>query len=201
MIWRVGLCVFLTLIGGCAIVAKHKAAAGREAKWTQRQKTITHIEDFSLQARVASGGVLGARGDLRWEQHGPEFQIRFSGPFGIGAVSIAGTVDNVEIRTRKNTYQTDDPEAFLAKKLGWSLPVRGLRYWVLGLPSPDSKPKVTLDDEGRAATLEQDGWVLNYTEYDVVEDHDLPSRFEIKGARSTFRIVIDEWSGIANAKD
>ena len=44
--------------------------------------------------RLASSGSLGSKADLHWRQFDRErFELRLSGPFGAGAVSIAGMSD------------------------------------------------------------------------------------------------------------
>ena len=185
------------LMGGCATVPKtNGGAAQAEQRWEQRADELETISDFSLQARVASGGLLGVTGDLRWEQHGEQFELHFSGPFGIGALQISGHDSDVQIRTKKNTYQTDDPQRFLREKVGWDLPVRGLRYWVIGLPSPHSDADLILDDQGRPEEIEQEGWTLHYSEFQTVGNVELPRRFELSGAHGKFKIVVDRWSDI-----
>lgn len=174
-------------------------AAKADANWSRRARQLQRVQDFSLQARVASGGVLGVSGDLDWRQRGEDFNLRFAGPFGIGALEISGNERDVEIRTRKNTYHTDDPEAFLRSKLGWTLPVLGLRYWVLGLPSPHSDADLILDAQGRARELTQDGWTLRYDDYQEVNGLELPRRFELAAGRTRFKVLIDRWRDISPA--
>src|SRR3546814_3110178 len=55
------------------------------------------------------------------------FEIRIAGPFGAGAVAISGTPDHVEIRTKDGVEHTDDPQAWLFQRAGWSFPIAGLR--------------------------------------------------------------------------
>lgn len=188
------------LLGGCAAMPKLDHAARADANWERRAEALSHIDAFSLQARVASGGLLGVSGDLDWRQQGEAFELRFSGPFGVGALEIAGTVDAVRISTRKQTYRTDDPDEFLRRKLGWNLPVSGLRYWVLGLPSPHSDADLVLDLAGHAEQLTQDGWTLRYDSYETISGVSLPKRFELRGERTRFKVVVDQWSGVTSAE-
>ncbi|MDE2150008.1 MAG: outer membrane lipoprotein LolB [Gammaproteobacteria bacterium] len=190
------LCALLLGVGGCAAMPKLDHARQADANWARRAKALSRIDTFSLQARVASGGLFGASGDLDWQQQGEAFDLRFSGPFGVGGIEIAGTVEDVQVRTRKNTYRTEDPDAFLRQKLGLNLPVSGLRYWVLGVPSPHSDADLILDAGGRAEQLVQDGWTLRYETYETIAGLSLPTRFEINGGRTRFKVVVDRWSGV-----
>jgi len=54
---------------------------------------------------------------------------------------------------------------------------------------------VLLDDSGRAQTIKQAGWVIDYTEYQTVGALVLPRKLELTNGSRGFRIVIDQWSG------
>ena len=137
-----------------------------EKLWEARNTQLQNVSQFLMQARASYGRLMPVKADLRWQQNADDtFEIRVSGPFGVGATTISGRPDSVEVRTRNGTYQSNDPEQWIQAKMGWTLPLAGLRFWALGVPSPHSDAEVDLDREGRALLLEQDGWTLNYTEY------------------------------------
>jgi outer membrane lipoprotein LolB len=182
------------LLGGCALLSKHDPKA--ELAWEARRELLSQIDRFTLQARVSSGGLLGARGNLHWRQGPDEFDMRVAGPFGVGGVQIQGNGPTVEIRTSKELFRTDEPEAFLHDKLGWTFPVRHLRWWAVGLPSPDSESELRLDRAGRIIALAQDDWTLEYDEYQRVGALDLPKRFELTNDEVRIKVVVDAWTGL-----
>lgn len=166
------------------------------AKWRAHHDTLASITHFTLNGRAASG--LGVKADLRWQQYADgHFEIRIAGPFGAGAVAISGTPYDVEIRTKDGVEHTDDPQAWLFQRAGWTLPIAGLRWWVLGLPAPDAPAQIELDAQGQLATLTQAGWTLQYDEYQDVAGVALPRRFEAKNEQITLKLIADQWSGIA----
>ena len=175
-------------------------SAQARAAWKTHSARLARIKRFELQGRVGSGGLIGVSGDLSWRQQDDEFHLRFSGPFGVGTLLISGTEDDVEIRTRKGSYRTDDPDAFLEAKLGWSLPVKGLRYWVLGTPSPHSPATLELDADGRAERIEQNGWTLTYTAYTEEDGFELPHRFEMRSGKNRFKVAIETWSDVGSSR-
>ncbi len=75
--------------------------------------------------------------------------------------------------TRPND-EAQSPEALLEEQLGWKLPVSHLVWWVRGLPAPDSKSRLGLDNDSRLATLEQDGWQVEYLSYTEQNGYWLP---------------------------
>ena len=186
------------LLTGCASIMKQEKEQDiAERNWDKHRAAIESIKRFNLHARVSSGGVFGIKGDLRWTQNADgSFEMRVSGPFGLGAVSIAGTEQQVEVKTKKGTYQSTDPEGWIKEKMGWTFPMLGLRRWVLGVPSPRSEAHLELDVDGLASVLEQDGWHLDYAEYEEHDEVMLPRKFEVANSEVKIKVVVDRWENV-----
>jgi outer membrane lipoprotein LolB len=169
-----------------------------ERNWQIRTATLSVVQSFELKGRLAESGLTGARGDLSWSQSGERFDVRVSGPLGVGALAISGDPRSVEIHTKDGIFVTDSVETFMQQRLGWSLPIPQLRYWVLGLPAPvrdKAPPTLILDDAGRAQTIKQAGWMIAYDEYQTVGSLSLPRKLSMVNGQRSFRIVVDSWSG------
>lgn len=164
--------------------------------WEARRARLSQIDRFNLEARVSSGGLFGVRGQLTWKQLPDQFDMRVAGPFGIGAAQISGRGSQIEIRTAKRTFTTDDPERDLRQRLGWTFPVSHLRWWVLGVPAPGTDPVVEFDADGHLVKLEQDDWQLSYDEYQSAGSLELPRKFEVANSEVRIKVVIDRWSGL-----
>lgn len=168
-----------------------------EGLWETRSEQLQKVDRFLMQARGSYGRLMPVKTDLRWQQNADgSFDLRVAGPFGIGATTITGTPDNVQVRTRSGTYQSNNPEQWIQDKMGWTLPLAGLRFWILGMPSPHSDADIDLDSEGRVLTLEQDGWTLNYSEYQKAAAHQLPRKFEVSNSDVKLKVVVDSWTDL-----
>lgn len=187
-----GLALLALQLGGCAKLMK--PVDDSDAAWERRQQVLEQIEQFTLKARVASGGVFGIKGNLIWNQRPDDFDMAVSGPFGVGAVSLSGTAQEVTVRSKSGTSVTPDPEAYLKQRLGWTFPVEGLRYWVLGLPSPYTDAEIEVDTSGRLIGLWQEDWALEFTEYQQAGRLELPRKFVAENPEVKIKVVIDEWS-------
>jgi outer membrane lipoprotein LolB len=171
-----------------------------EQAWQAHRAQLTQVDRFTLQARVSSGGIFGVKGNLTWRQAPDGFDMRVAGPFGIGAATITGRGREIEIRTSKGSFKTQDPEADLKSRLGWSFPVSHLRHWILGQPAPGSRADFGLDRDGRLETLEQDGWALEFEEYQSAGALELPRKLQVANSEIKLKIVVDSWSGLPAAR-
>ncbi len=188
------------LLSGCAALQGPKEdkprVAAPESAWRQHRQTLKPIDHFLATGRVTSS-ELSLRADLRWQQSANGgFELRLAGPFGAGAVELRGTPAAVEVRSSQGIECTLDPEGWIRSNYGWSLPLAGLRYWVLGLPIPGKASTRELDEEGRLASMVQNGWTLQYTEYRKQGDFDLPRRFEVDNGEVKLKLLIDRWDDL-----
>lgn len=200
MIRRLLIAALIAALPGCALlrpaVQGQPATTTQSAAWQERVALLSPIDRFVLQGRVASG-ALGFKADLRWKQH-PDgrFEMRVAGPFGARAAELAGDMQQVRVRTGDDaTTVTTDPEAWLEQALGVRLPVRGLRWWALGLPDPDVHSDVLIDPAtGRALRIVQNGWELDYAEYREADARDLPRRIEARNGDTRVLVLADQWT-------
>lgn len=189
----------VALLAGCAttLPPNPENQKSAEQRWAQRRADLAQVDRFLIQSRLAYGKVLGVKADLRWEQNVDDsFEMRISGPFGVGAATISGTQKRVLVRTREGEYDTPDPEQWIQERMGWTLPIAGLRYWALGLPAPQSEASIELNLQGQAVVMEQDGWHLEYSEYQSKSGYDLPRKFEVTNPGVRLKVVIDDWSNL-----
>ncbi|HVT34368.1 MAG TPA: lipoprotein insertase outer membrane protein LolB [Nevskiaceae bacterium] len=194
MRWRIALGAALLLAGCAGEIKPDLNQQQAQQAWQQRSQALAQLRQFNLAGRIAS---TSASGNLSWQQHADgSFELHLSGPLGAGAMSISGTERWVEVRTSKGTHASGDPQAWIYQQTGWQLPVTGLRWWVLGLPSPHSPAHVELDGGGRAASIDQDGWHLAYSEYQELDGRTLPRRFEAVNGEAKIKLVADRWTGL-----
>lgn len=117
-------------------------------------------------------GKIGLRGPqlaesayLNWRQCGEDYEVRLSGPLGqtVARIEGRGAYLTVTIQGRE-PVTTDQPEELLQQQLGWSVPLRALRYWVRAEAAPGGGAEI----EGPApqpTTLRQLGWQVDYLAY------------------------------------
>ena len=183
------------LLSGCATLPE-SAGLPPLSDWEQRQQVLAAIDDWAFAGRIAVRDAEdGFNGKLNWEQRRDYFDVRLSGPLGAGSVIIAGDVDHLTVTDKDGeTLELADPERDLRLRYGWRIPVRSLRYWVLGSPDPNLPADTALDDDGRLATLTQGGWTVTISAYRAHGDEMLPRRLTASQDAARVRLVVDRWT-------
>ncbi len=187
----------LTLLAGCAGLTSRESVEGQgDAKlWQAHKAQVAALDGWQISGKV---GIRAPRdsgsGTLFWLQRQDYFDIRLSGPLGRGAARLTGREGNVLLEVaNQGRYEAESPEALLEEQLGWRLPVSHLFWWVRGLPAPDSRSRVTLDNDSHLARLEQDGWQLQYLSYVEQNGYRLPERIKLHSTDLDITLVIKDW--------
>ncbi len=165
--------------------------------WQQREERYR----LSVDGRAAGvGWHFDARQSgsarLSWQQREERYQLAMDGPLGVGGMRIEGDDAQVQVESRgEHHVYTAAPEAVLAAALGYELPVRALRYWVLGLSAPQGGPAVWGVVPGVAVpTLRQAGWTVRYEAREArVAEVPLPTRLTLDRGDLSLRLLVEHW--------
>lgn len=163
--------------------------------WEVRRAALQARDKFDLSGRIAVAAAQdGFSAKLRWEQEGARSQLALDGPLGVGGVRITAEGNSLKV-TNSRGEQLDSAAARreMTARLGFEPPITSLRYWVQGVPDPAHPADEVLDAEKRLATLQQDGWQVEYTSYQAVGGQWLPSRLTLKRDDVRVKVLVDGW--------
>ena len=167
--------------------------------WTEQQAAAGAFNQWDMYARAVlrphEGGVYSV--GLRWQREADgRFMMMLDAPFGQGVLRIEALKAGVYRLRLPNgrSFENSTAEALLEDAIGWSLPVSGLDYWVRGLPHALTEYSYRLDAGGRARSIKQDGWEIEYLEYSTAAaDPALPRRLRLGNDELSFKLVIERW--------
>ena len=181
------------MLAGC--VTTHDTMK-KPTSWTARRDALTRLEEWQLEGRIAlNAGKEGWSGTFSWTQTYDNLDFRFRGPLGVGGFRIQGDDERLRVKTTAGEeFYLVDPERDLREKYGWSIPVRSLRYWMLGVPDPATEAAETVDDSQKLALLQQFGWTVEYGGYDETEGMLLPRKLTLEGDGIRIRIIAERWT-------
>ena len=181
----------------CTTTPPHVFVADPDKKWEQRKTELSEINDWFLNGRVAIiNGQESWHLTMEWQRHDDKYILDLSGPFGAGHAQLTGTNDGVVlVDSDQNYFYADSPDRLLREVTGLRMPVKSLLYWMRGLPNWNiKKEKQQLDEFGRLALLQQDGWRVRFKRYIDVDKHELPQKIFIDGFDLKVKIFVDEWN-------
>ena len=195
-----GLAVMAALGSGCEtlrdLLPPKDEAAEADSTWRAHARALSGFRNWSMLGTLAvrSGGEA-SRVTIRWRQTNDAYLVRFTGPLGVGLFEVEGSEAEVEARfPNGRRISAASPESLLEQEIGWSVPLQGLRYWIIGAPVPDgTASNMEFDDSGRLARLEQAGWKMVYERYGGLDDLALPERIRFTNEAVDATIVIRRW--------
>jgi outer membrane lipoprotein LolB len=185
-------------LGSCATTPEliPLESSDTASSWVLRQDALNQLSQWALDGRLAvSADGQGWYAGLDWRQTGAAYHLELRGPLGQGRLWIDGDAGGVAVVAGDGTVNRGpSAEQLLASAYGWRLPISGLRYWVRGLPDPDTAiNQLSLDPLGRLERLHQAGWRIAYSAYQDLAGVDLPGKITIDGHGLSLRLVVDEW--------
>lgn len=134
---------------------------------------------------------------FEWQQQGQDYTATLSGALGFGRVLVEKQADLVSLSRGKNRVQAQDADQLFYQQTGWELPVSMLRYWALGLPSPE-KP-FTFNKQNPTEPLaaiggfEQAGWQVDYPKSEQISRFSLPGKMTAKHPDLKLVMVFKNW--------
>lgn len=179
-----GLALMLLLAGCVSAPApiSGKVAATRADELVQWQARGR----MGITASEQSGS-----GAFNWSQEGVRSAVSLRGPAGFGALDLQMDEAGLQLRSSDGSiYDAVTALAALQVRLGVSLPVTALRYWLLGMPAPG---EVRWLDESHQQ-LEQQGWRVTYQEWASRDRLRLPVRLLVEQDQVRIRIVVQNWT-------
>ncbi len=178
------------LLGGCA-----GAPVVAPPPERQHLAALAALRNWTLDARFAARrGSEGWGGTVQWERRSDDFRIEVRSPVG-QRESLLTVVQGRAVLESKDgrALMSDDAEALFAEQLGFRMPIRALRYWVLGLAAPTNDAAADAVRPVTSGRFESDGWVIHYTAWRSVGRYVLPERMVVEGHDLILRLVIDRW--------
>ena len=184
----------LSLASGCA--TRESLDLPELGGWDIRRALLAELDEWAFNGRIGVvAGDDGFSASLRWTQAGDDFEATVSGPLGIGTVRLEGDGHRVQLTDKDgNVTALDDAERDLYLRYGWTIPVRSLRYWALGIPDPELPAETELGDDGQLEHLVQGGWRVDITRYGEGGGQAMPTRLKAASEQASVKLAIHKWS-------
>lgn len=188
--------VLMPFLHGCRTAPERVPDDASQIAWEQRNARLSAWTHWTFKGRVAvRHDGQGWQAGLLWTQDSDRFEIQVLDPLGRRVADIRGGPGGVFLSTsRGERAEAEDPESLMSRVLGWSLPISGMRYWVLGVPDPrGGEVALELDQAGRLVHLGQSGWDMDYRRYSPADPVDMPSRMTLANQELDIKLIVSDW--------
>ncbi|MGA9573561.1 MAG: lipoprotein insertase outer membrane protein LolB, partial [Lysobacterales bacterium] len=121
-------------------------------------------------------------------------ELDFHGALGRGAWHLQVRTDGAVLQLADGTVQSAPRVSQLIQdRIGWSVPLEALQWWVRGLAAPGVIENETLGQEGLLVSLRQFGWSVNFNRYDSFNGLEMPVRLDASRKNYRVKLVISRW--------
>ncbi|MGZ8219689.1 lipoprotein insertase outer membrane protein LolB [Methylomagnum sp.] len=184
----------MVLLPGCASLRTETAAP----PLPENTQALYALKMWRLEGRIGVRTTGDAwQANLFWEHEAAQDRLRISGPLSQGMVSIIVQKDLLYINEGNGvTKLSRDPDAELRERLGFSVPLASLRYWMLGLPDPALAHAPIQVGGGATAGFRQLGWTIRVDSFTHLNNRALPQKLRVErdDVAVKLKIIADTWN-------
>lgn len=185
------------VLAACAPVPVRQPGTTRQlAAQTAREQTLGSQQAWGLDGRfAASDGRHGGSGSLEWRQHGQRYRLILRAPITGKSAQLDGGPDGAILSgVGKQPLAGRNAGDVLNEEFGWDVPVADLAWWVRGLRAPGRPAVLAFGANGLPATLDQDGWHVEYRDWFAERNPPLPRKVYASRDPYTVRVMIEQWN-------
>lgn len=165
-------------------------------RWLEHKNKLSDISQWKISGRFSAQSESDSwQGSLDWTQKNDHYKIHVSGPLNSGSFSLFGDLEQSTLQITKDKFYTEqDPDSLMENHIGLRLPIKYLRHWILGLPSPlNDKIQIALNENGQISRLSQQGWDITFKRYKKINHVFLPNKIFLENSEFDVRLVIRKW--------
>lgn len=152
---------------------------------------------WSFRGRIAvSDGREGGSGRVEWRIDGDYYLVEVRAPVSGTTWRLSGGDGLAQLDgVHPEPVRDVDPEALLAREVGWHLPVAAARDWVRGVPVDGGSARILPDGAGLPAQIVEQGWRIDYLDWFPAEAGRpaLPRRLVARRGPHEVRLAVSDW--------
>lgn len=186
------------LLAACATTrpaAYHPGDAVTMGQQEGRERQLGDTSHWTLQGKLSvSDGNQSGSGALTWHQDGERYDFTVRAPVTGRSFRLTGGPGGADLEGLDGgTRHGPDAETLMAQAVGWQIPMAELKRWVLGLRADGGPADIRFGDDRLPSQLIQDGWTVDYKQWDATRQPAMPSKVFAEKAPFKVRLAIESW--------
>ncbi|HJT98311.1 MAG TPA: lipoprotein insertase outer membrane protein LolB, partial [Rhodanobacteraceae bacterium] len=164
------------------------------ARQDERERALASQPAWQLAGRLGVSNAKDAgSGSLQWRQDGDSFRFGVHAPVTGKTWTLTGDAHRVVLEgLRDRPVEGTDAAALLERELGWHVPVAQLTDWVRAVRA-QGPARIEFRSDGLPAQIEQDGWKIEYPDYDETHQPPLPRKIFASRGDWRVRLAVSQW--------
>lgn len=187
----------MLLLAACASPpVRQQGTAATLGMQEQRERDLADTDHWTLEGRLSvSDGKDSGSGGLVWHQDGDRYDFTVRAPVTGRSFRLSGGPEGAELEGLDGgTRRGPDAESLMASTVGWQIPMTELKRWVLGLRANAGKADIAFGADRLPSRLVQDGWTVDYKQWDASRTPPMPTRVFAEKAPFKVRLSVESWS-------
>lgn len=183
------------LLAACVPAVRMPGDASLLNAQRAREQALAQADHWVLQGRLGvSDGKDGGSGSFSWTQNGDQYEFVLRAPITGKSFRLSGDAGGALLEgLDQGPLRGPDAEALMRKALGWEVPLRDLRAWVLGLRADSGPADLRFGADRLPSLLRQDGWAVDYREWDASRQPPLPKKVYAERPPYKVKLSIESW--------
>lgn len=178
------------------------AQARAESRLAAREAAVRALPAYAFSGRVAmSNGREGGSGRIEWRQLDQTFEVSLAAPVTRQSWQLSGDPAGARIEgLAGGPREGGDVGQLLWEATGFDMPVAALAAWATGTRADAGRfgqAEVDYTADGQLARLRQDGWTIDYLDWQPVAAEGapvLPVRINAARDSARVRLIVDAWT-------
>lgn len=186
------------LLAACAPQAvRMKGDTALLGEQQAREHQLASADHWILQGQlgVSDGHGHGGNGSLTWTQEGDHYDFVVRAPitgqslFRLSGGPAGALLEGVD----GGPLRGPDAEELMQRAMGWNVPLRDLRAWVLGLRADSGPAELSFGANRLPSLLQQDDWTVDYRKWDEAHRPPLPKVVFAGKPPYSVRLSVESW--------
>jgi outer membrane lipoprotein LolB len=166
------------------------ACASQESVFRARAPGSVQPQDQSFNASGRLSVQVDGKGQVanfEWSHTAARDELSVNTPIGTTVARLTRDSHGVKLEADGKAWEAPDVETLTQARLGWSLPLGNLAWWLRGQAAPGVP--LTLGEDG---SLQQQGWHIRFT---TAPDNPgpYPRRVDLERDNLNIRLVTYHW--------
>jgi len=186
----------LAVLAGCRTAPPPAVIGpGADAPWPEQRAALEKLDAYSLTGRVAvAASGEGFSGTLRYQQQPHRSDLSLDGPMGMGGVRVTLDGETLSIATSGGDHLDGGAaRAELERRLGFTLPLAEMRWWLLGIPAPGEASVDADAASGEIRAFVQQGWRIGIDARAPAMGFSLPQRLTATRDGARMKLLVEQW--------